>query len=152
MVVKQKVEQDKRGEGGSDGLVPIQLEVAQGGGTLRLVLHFQWQVRRGSHNATALRARPPAATRPHTCVEPCIYAHTPVHPSTHTESRGRQSTRRVHHLRNSTRATRSATRSATVIKPPPWVHQDRPFASTLVACAKTNAALSTGRGLFFLFV
>lgn len=53
------------------------MEVAQGGGTLRLVLHFQWQVRRGSHNATALRARPPAATRPHTCV--CIYARTPAH-------------------------------------------------------------------------
>jgi len=31
--------------------------VAQRGGTLRLVLHFQWQVRRGSHIATALRAR-----------------------------------------------------------------------------------------------
>lgn len=84
-VEKQKVEQDKRGEGGSDGLVPTRLEVAQGGGTLRLILHFQWQVRRGSHNATALRARPPAATRPHTCV--CIYARTPAHFCTITHPR-----------------------------------------------------------------
>lgn len=77
IALKQKVGRDKRGEGGSDGLVPTQLEVAQGGGTLRLVLHFQWQVRRGSHNATALRARPPAAAPPHTCVE-IVYlrAHT----------------------------------------------------------------------------
>lgn len=51
---------DRKGEGGgSDGLVPTRLEVARGGGTLRPVLHFQWQVRRGSHNATARRVGPP---------------------------------------------------------------------------------------------
>ena len=94
-----------------------------------------------------------ASTRAHLSACVCVFVCVCVHVSIlhiHTETGGRQSTRRVHHLRNCTRATRSATR------PPHNCDQTSPResrqsminhdrASTFVACAETNVDPVTGR-------